>query len=1257
MPYSLDEIFNGLTPGGSSAPGGYGPWEKMSPLLSRRRKPDGTWEVKLTPAFAGGQKAVTPAPKKSAAQTAGDFANRAITATAEGIVALPEILLSRREHGSTGKVVQPDLYGALSFGKPGGFFDVKTGREDIRRQYEQRKEELREADLPPEVTATLDTVAEAVGPVEVAALAKMGLKGAARSAGRALDPTTGIEGALNTELRSAARETSLPGDVLQAAPQAERRLNTALRQAVEAEIPRVRAMTPEARRALLDSEPGEAVERAIERVTFMEAKGTHAGPPAVGPQVPPQNAMRRPGEGLETLPPEAIPGERASLPPPFGRGGAGGSGGAREIGPQIGDLPSSAGDASRLPAWAYQRFLQRLSHSDAIRQVTKMTGMEGQAMEGVARERAAALLREVDAARASARAKDFARLTPFERALASDPWENSRAVEEILLRDARKMSTKATTNFADEGLKQEFQELVADNYDLIYKKARGEPRPASLWHDAEQLADDLGMTREDFLEVAPRMGDKEVSLGRAYLGGAKQEISELAKAIDSGAVPDVAAAKARLAQLETDALRMTINIQSRFSEAGRELRSGQEALEAFRGGLSRSEKARVALAERVGDELDDDMVKMIAAIDPEKDPAALLDFLRKTERPTFRDFRMSYWINSVLSGTSTMIRNLGNIPRLVDITVMRPADAAIEQFMLAPLQGRAPQRLVRETLPAATGVIRGVPDGFRKFAYVMKNGYDPGRLIDELIGEGSSKFAGGQRLPVNPFLLSQNKAVRAAGVPLTMPTRILEATDALFKTMAHTSESYAWATRKAIEEGATDIPARTAQLIREAPEEMMKAAREAARKATYQDQMSWVGSAFSAIRRGIPGGEKVAGELRAKGGVGRRALAGVVQAPQTFGEFIAPFIHISDRTAAALTNYIPGSKPGKLGYLLAKKDPAAAEIISRHVVGGVLGWYGLQLANQGKLIGQLPTNPDLKSDAYDAGIQPYSVLIGGRWLPMRDVFGPFAGPFVAASVYHDSMQVGEDPSQALPGMVIGSGKYLLDASYMETLSTVIEEIESQDTPEVGRAATRAAARVVGGFNPFSGLQRGVATAMDPRVVQPEGFVDELKAGIPGLRQTLPGKIGPRGEEVERVTGSAGGFSPIVPTESGLADPQLYERVMRVRRTLQAKRREYGRAEKQIEDADRARMGEAGLAGKDEEMLERSQALREQLPPVASPAGAIDAALDGVRELEAAIRELRANKDLPEDIRRDQEILYQEQMEALMRQALLQLRVE
>lgn len=1539
----------------------------------------------------------------------GNFVNRSITATAEGLVALPELLLSRREHGSTGRVTHPDIYPEI--GKPGGFFDLKAGREDIQRQYEEDKEQFRGANLPPAVTATLDTVAEAVGPAEGLALFKAGSRGLAKGLAKATDPTTGIESAVRTEfsglpelpvqapppsrLRQLLGGPAVPTtevqapaaalDVPTAAVQADRRLNTALRQAVEAEIPRVRAMTPDARRALMDSDPGEAVERAIERVEFMEAKGTHAGPPAVAPQVPSQRV--RTSDALETLPPERPPLPVAArvaddLPP-----GAG----LRPREPEI-VAPGSAEAVlrPRVPRWApgmpdrgaFGRFLESTSGpidpadlpfelvdlpltrfatdrpslraggeffelGDSLAYLRKQ-GNPNQIEGGsIARQEwftprnplvlekrfadspaaESALIKQATAAghdaiilfrssekaeviktslaepgrpRTSPYVSEGSRLGGFyEAEIARMSPSTPQALREVLQRGWKKdqrgifgllqpaatestfqasgaprievppqavlpppvraqggveleggavkppenipelftagpprqpdlpdipapsdspprMSTKGVENVA--GFQDELAAVAKDNFDEIYA-ARGPVVPVSQWHDAPALQAKLGLAPDDYLKMpAGRIfSPDEGALGKHYLGNMRQEARALEKRITAGQVEDVAAAQAEVATRNRDVVRMMAVLQGQgSSEAGRYMRMLQEALDPH--GLAETPKERLQLAllknygaknadaaaaieakavqrlkrlaeretrkagraataeqlssefsslaaelgaltrkprgmgggpvpldpelvavigkmasnriragvvaiEELADQvysavrqtvgatitreqvkasivehalakkpklakpptdpaarrlktaeanvarqvkkledklaagpkrpgaklapvasdrladlrqraadlrsqiekdpkhslvqryrelLDDETVEMISRLpDPTENPGALVNFLRQMERPTFREYAGAFAYQNMLSGPKSLIRNvIGNTVKRWDRIILQPVSAGVEA-VLAPLQGRVRERYLREVLPAVVGSYRGAPEALQKGLFVLKNGYDPQRLVDDLTGvKGNSKYYEAGRLPLDPFLLSQNRAVRAFGAVNGWGIRGMQIGDAMAKARNFSSASHAWATRKALMEGKKggEVATRAAELLAEQPDEMIQYAQRLAREDTFQDEVSNIAKLVGAARREDTGmGWALAQTIR--------------------------FLNVPDRIAAWFADYTPGLrvagaawKGGKLRQ--AWGTPEASDLLARQAVGTAVAAAAAAWAFDGKLVGAAPKDEKLKNDFYAAGKQSWSVLVGGEWVPIRDAFGGWAAPVAAAAAFHDNALTGEpvDSEEILRrsgGAALGEMRYLLDANYMSNLSDVVSAIEQEPTAAGKEVAGLAARTAAGALIPQSGLLRNVAIYRDPRVVDKQKALDEVKAGLPGSRKELPARLGSLDEELVATTGKAGGFSPVVPTESKLADPALAEDVERLRFTLSQKRTEIRKLEKQLENARKAKDAV------------RVRELRAAMPRTS--AAELDGFFEGVRADEQRVRELRA-KGRPIDAKAEVRIL-------------------
>lgn len=647
------------------------------------------------------------------------------------------------------------------------------------------------------------------------------------------------------------------------------------------------------------------------------------------------------------------------------------------------------------------------------------------------------------------------------------------------------------------------------------------------------------------------------------------------------------------------------------------------------------------LAARYRELLDDQTIEMIATLpDPVEDPDALLDFLRLMERPTWKDYAGAYVYNNLLSGPKSLLRNVvGNTVKRWDRIVMQPLSAGFER-VLAPMQGRLPERYVQEVLPMVVGSYQGAPEALQKGLWVLKNGWDPERVVGELTGvKGSAKYYEG-RLPVDPFLLSQNKAVRALGAVHGYGPRLMQVGDVMARTRNFSSATHAWATRTAINDvkrgTATDVAARAAELLREQPEEMIEYAQRVAREDTFQDEVSNVAKLI---------------------GAGRREDTGVgFLLNQT-----VRFLNVPDRIMAWLGDYTPGLrvagaawKGGKLRQ--AWGTPEASDILARQAFGTALAGAAAAWAFQGKLAGNAPRDEKLRNDFYATGKQPNSVLVGGRWVPIRDVFGGWAGPVVAAAAFHDSAMTGEpvDGEELLRragGAALGEARFLLDAGYLSTLSDTVGAIQAEPD-QAGAAMSGLATRTAAGaLVPWSGLQRNIAITQDPRVVDKEGPLDEVKAGIPGLRQTLPARIGTLGEELQQSTGAAGGFLPVVPTRNRVADPGGAEDVERLRATLAAKRREVGRVEADIKTAIKAKNSA------------RIQELRQSLPFSINPetgkpsrvtTARLDKIMESIRADEMRIRKLRASGK-PEDVIRRAEVEIQRKMAARLEKALTGLR--
>lgn len=1179
-------------------------------------------------------------PRETVGQRTEALANRALTAAAEGIVALPEAARQFSTPGIVAGVLGkenplPKPYPII--GEPGGFLDLKAQREDIRRQYEEAKERLRESEGNPYIIAAADTVAEIAAPgPPLGKAGQLATKAAKRFApalagplGRTAGPAAARK--VTPEIEELTRKSLAIGE--DAAPVAERRIDTGLRQEVQEAMERLRGASDT---ELADAQAAaerigdRPTEIAVERLAQDRLKGTRYAVPeqasaeAAAKEPDPWTLTSSTGKRVRVKGTSNVEDAQDDLLQ-LARDNVDLIVATRDAPPLHQQLDMSLDDFLKTPAGVtftpeqarlggqllggLRREYKTLANSfkdiadPAAKEAARVELAKLQAestnlfavLQGRGYSQGGRLLNEAQRTKAALAQDQTMRL----RMALIDRYADPAAQPAVAKVEAKAMQrlqraaakdaafatrqTKRATTAAD--LDDEFGSLVKD-----FNRLSGSARPR--------------MFAPDLAEVVGKMAKNRLRAGVNTLEEVADQIYQQIRQV----MPTATLAEVR-ATIVAQALKKP-------TPTGRKQPPRLKSLIPDR---------QAGLLKRYEERLNDDVIEQIAMLPDDPSDPALINFLRKMEQPTWKDYLGALPYHFMLSGPKTPLRNgIGNtVRRWTDIT-MRHLEAAVE-IPMAKLAGRERERFASETLPAIVGSYKGAGKGLERALFVLKNGYDPQRLAENLTGHGGGKWAYEGRMPLDPFVLSESKVVRRIGAVTGYGPRMLNMADAMAKSRASTSASYAWATRQAIKDVragvASDVSDRAAQLLQEQPDEMLEFAAQAALKATFQDEMSRFG-------RWVSGGRRLEG---APGFVMRR---------------LQPFIHVSDRIGNWLLDFTPAVRSRQIWKLAKEGDPAASDLIARQLVGTTVATAAAGWAFQGKLVGAPPRDEKRRNDFFAEGKQPYSALVGGRWVPIRDLFGGMAGPVVLGTAFHDNMTAGEPIdaeaiATAAGGAILGEARYLLDASYLEGLSNAVSAIEAEPD-QMGRETAELAARTVGGQAiPFSGLMRNVATYRDTRVVERQGPVDEIKSGIPGLRETLPSKMGPLGETLTMSTGKAGGFSPVVPTESKIADPQLEETVTRLRKTVEGQRREINRTVAQIKDAVKAKDSV------------RAAELRASLPKGYK---APDAALDAVRKLEQRVRLIRSGefpkgRKLSPAEQRRLEIIAQQRMQQILERVL------
>ncbi len=448
-----------------------------------------------------------------------------------------------------------------------------------------------------------------------------------------------------------------------------------------------------------------------------------------------------------------------------------------------------------------------------------------------------------------------------------------------------------------------------------------------------------------------------------------------------------------------------------------------------------------------------------------------MDTLKELIKPSWTEYPITWFYNSILSGPKTQIVNFGSNTLRGILSPFESGAAALVEAPLAFLQGRPRERFFGEAAQELFGLIRGLPEGSRSFVNTFISGKSLGKW--ELKGQ----------------VMTGKK-----WIPITWPTHLLEAADA-FGFAIHSATSIrtqAFRIASAEKLKGQAFLSRLNGLVNNPTADMMAIAEKVADYRLFRQKPGTIIGKLIEIRN-------QAWPIR----------------------FLVPFL----RTPANLVKY--GLELSPLGILnpklwknLASKSPEAAEQIGRWVIGsGVAISFGLYAAD-GNITGAAPVDPTKRDAFYRAGKQPYSLKIGDTWVSYQRL-EPFNQLLSQVAAVVDSIQEGKttkDAFEIAQGIISTIGNNLISQTYMENIANVMNFIE--DPFGEGK---RLLQRTASGFVPESALLRTIAQALDPTIRQAQNIPEQIMAGIPGLTEQIRAKTNVFGETQKRETPS---YSPI-----------------------------------------------------------------------------------------------------------------------------------
>jgi hypothetical protein len=639
----------------------------------------------------------------------------------------------------------------------------------------------------------------------------------------------------------------------------------------------------------------------------------------------------------------------------------------------------------------------------------------------------------------------------------------------------------------------------------------------------QALADDLGMTVDQLLSrrAGQAFNAEEALAARRILVSSAVTLRDLAQKATAPTASDIDRFAFRRA------LNIHYGIQAQVSgmtaEAGRAL-AQFKILAGSQDAMVRSMKEQMDLLAATGKDAGKISTEHLAAMIATVNPEALTRTVRQMRKATTLEMLREVWINGLLSGPITHMKNMiSNTLVALQQIPERAIAAGIGRVAQAVGGGRQEIRLA-EAGAQLLGIKGAFEDGFRllgNFYDLARQGDKQGamKLLAETFADDSGKIE--QRAAItgdNVLNTLAGKAVdklgyggqlaRAAdllGEAVRIPGTALQVEDTLFKAVGYRMELHAQAYRRAVAEGLDGdaLAMRVAAIINDPPEDIALEARKNADYQTFTKALGEYGTKFQAFINSHP-----------------------------LGSLVVPFV----RTPANILKYFGERTPLALASASiradiaaggAKRDLALARIGLGSVIMLMAGMWGYE----GTLTGGGPKDPELAAGWRRTGWQPYSVKIGGTYYEYGSLepVGTLLGIAADIGEITARKEAGDHDLDEVAGLAVAASvafsKNVTEKSFLQGISNVVKPLYDPERYFAQTAKNYARSLIPGA------VQQLNRTEIDPVVRETMGMIDAMKAATPGLSSTLPAKRDIWGDPIER-EGSLGPdwLSPIKTSE-------------------------------------------------------------------------------------------------------------------------------
>lgn len=420
----------------------------------------------------------------------------------------------------------------------------------------------------------------------------------------------------------------------------------------------------------------------------------------------------------------------------------------------------------------------------------------------------------------------------------------------------------------------------------------------------------------------------------------------------------------------------------------------------------------------------------------------VMDAINDRVPPGASELFDAYRYQNLLSNPRTQARN--SISNLFNTMVTRPvtlATRASTDWFGATLFGKERQAYLKEVPEYYRGLFNSTGDAIEAFKGAWKSVPDYGQPDLKTI-----------------------RALKSGKTPkfLTAVPRFMEAQDRFFSTLISSGE---YAARKAA--GASD-----------------EAAKSAADKVAE----------YSLFRAALdPTNKSGQGELLSKIDQFSDSVTKFGQKHKAFRWFV-PFIRTPMNVSKQLIEFSPA------GLATLKGSDQQAEQLSKAMIGTTIMTLGAKAALDGNTTWDVPKDPKQRELFYASGKRPFSIKIGDQWVPMI-YFGPFSfalGLPAAIKDANDEAPLDASGMDKLVASLTNVSKQFSQQTYVQGVANFVDVLSGEGDANLASSLGFTAGQAI----PLQGLQRYVASIVDPIYRKKPGFLESIKADTPFLSRDL-----------------------------------------------------------------------------------------------------------------------------------------------------------